>query len=79
MKALTACGGGTYGEEVYAGPNTSCPFALNVEQGWSQAPLGDSFSVYSPVTGLSYVMACSVADNPIACTGGNNALVEFST
>ncbi len=35
--ALTACGEGTYGEEVYAGPDTSCPFALNVEQAWSQS------------------------------------------
>lgn len=68
--ALTNCGG------VYAGPNTSCPFAVNVEQTWLTSGATDTFSVYSPVTGLSYVMTCGGID-PTVCTGGNNALVEF--
>jgi hypothetical protein len=68
--ALTNCGG------VYAGPNTSCPFAVNVEQTWLTSGAIETFSVYSPVTGLSYVMTCGGID-PTVCTGGNNALVEF--
>lgn len=68
--ALTNCGG------VFAGPNTSCPFAVNVKQTWLTSGATDTFSVYSPVTGLSYVMACGGID-PTVCTGGNNALVEF--
>jgi hypothetical protein len=68
--ALTNCGG------VFAGPNTSCPFAVNVEQAWLTSGSTGTFSVYSPVTGLSYVMNCS-GYGPVVCTGGNNALVEF--
>jgi len=68
--ALTNCGG------VYAGPNTSCPFAVNVEQTWLTSGATDTFSVYSPVTGQSYIMTCSGID-PTVCTGGSNALVEF--
>lgn len=45
--ALTNCGG------VFAGPNTSCPFAVNVEQTWLTSGATNTFSVYSPVTGLS--------------------------
>ena len=74
--ALTACGLGTYNEEVYAGQDTSCPFALNVEQVWSSAP-SNTFNAYSPVTGLSYTMTCNGAATT-DCTGGNNALVEFT-
>ena len=70
--ALTNCGG------VFAGPNTSCPFAVNVKQTWLTSGATDTFSVYSPVTGLSYVMTCGGID-PTVCTGGNNALVEFYT
>lgn len=73
---LTACGLGTYNEEVYAGPDTSCPFALNVEELWSSAP-SNTFSAYSPVTGLSYTMTCNGADTT-DCTGGNNAFVRFT-
>ena len=68
--ALTNCGG------VFAGPNTSCPFAVNVQQTWLTSGATNTFSVYSPVTGLSYVMTCGGID-PTVCTGGNNALVEF--
>ena len=68
--ALTNCGG------VYAGPNTSCPFAVNVKQTWLTSGATGTVSVYSPVTGLSYVMTCGGID-PTVCTGGNNALVEF--
>ena len=76
--ALTACGEGTFGEEVYAGPDTSCPFALNVEQAWSQSGATSTFYAYSPVTGLTYLMTSSVSGGLVSATGGNNALVEFT-
>ena len=76
--ALAACGSGTQGEEVYAGPDTSCPFALNVEQAWSQSGAASTFYAYSPVTGSSYLMTSSVSGGLVSVTGGNNALVEFT-
>ncbi len=81
--ALTACGTGTQGEEVYAGADTSCPFALNVEQDyanggyWYQAGTSQFYS-YSPVTGQSYLMTSSSGGNPVVVTGGDNALVQFN-
>jgi len=65
---LTDCGGG-----VYAGADTSCPFALNVAANYTGT--GPDYA-YSPVTGLSYAMNCSDS-NPIICTGGDNALVQI--
>jgi hypothetical protein len=74
--AVTNCGG------VYAGPNTSCAFALNVAQAWrdSGGPAVASIVVnaYSPVTGLDYSMSCGVVGaGTVICTGGNNAYVQF--
>jgi hypothetical protein len=71
--ALTDCGG-----DVYAGADTSCPFALNVEADYTGA--GADYA-YSPVTGLSYTMNCNGgagALDTVTCTGGDNALVEFT-
>jgi hypothetical protein len=81
--ALTACGTGSQGEEVYANQDTSCPFALNVEQDyanggyWYQTGTSQFYS-YSPVTGQSYLMTSSSTGNPVVVTGGNNALVQFN-
>jgi len=58
---------------VYAGADTSCPFALNVAANYTGT--GPDYA-YSPVTGLSYTMNCSDS-NPIICTGGDNALVQI--
>ena len=66
--APTDCGGG-----VYAGADTSCPFALDVAANYSGT--GPDYA-YSPMTGLSYTINCSDS-NPIICTGGNNALVQI--
>jgi hypothetical protein len=60
---------------VFAGPATSCPFALNIQQAYSSFGPG-TLGVYSPVTGLVYDMYCRGYD-PLVCTGGNNALVEI--
>ncbi len=66
---------GSCGEEVSVGPNTSCPFALNVAETYRST--GSSvFDVYSPVTGKTYTMTCS-GGSPHVCTGGNDASVYF--
>ena len=75
--ALTDCGTGTYGEQVYAGADTSCPFALNVESAWTVSGATNYVTAYSPVTGLNYTMYCTGGD-PTVCTGGNNASVQFN-
>ena len=71
---FTSCGSG-----VYAGPDTSCPFALNV---WRAATADGNTPVvtaYSPVTGQSYSLALT-STNPVTYNGasnGNTALVEW--
>ena len=78
----TACGTGTGVSEVYAGPNTSCGFAISVEEtyhatGTAMPKSGSrSINVYSSVTGQSYTMECS-GSSLVTCTGGNDASVEF--
>ena len=72
---FTSCGPGANGVRVFANEVTSCAFALNVADAWTQP--GDSlvlFDVPSPVTGQTYDMQCSDTD-PVRCTGGNNAAV----
>jgi hypothetical protein len=60
---------------VSAGPDTSCPFALNVAQAYQASGGGNStISAFSPVTGLNYTMTCT-SGSPTVCTGGNNAIV----
>jgi peptidoglycan hydrolase-like protein with peptidoglycan-binding domain len=68
------CGGG-----VFAGPNTSCPFAQNVREKYFSVP-GDSveIDVYSPVTQQTYTMSCVRTGDRVTCRGGNNAVVTFS-
>jgi hypothetical protein len=68
-----SCGGG-----LYAGPNTSCPFAENVRRAYFQAP-GSAASVraFSPATGQIYTMNCAPSGAGITCSGGNNASVTF--
>ena len=69
----TDCGGG-----VMAGPNTSCPFALNVHQAWMQAPgVNNTVQAFSPVTNQTYTMTCSQAGSGITCSGANNASVSW--
>jgi hypothetical protein len=69
----TPCGSG-----VYAGPNTSCPFALNVRDAYYEAPGSRaSVRVYSPVTGMTYTMDCRPAGDAVTCSGGNGASVTI--
>ncbi len=61
---------------MFAGPNTSCPFALNVVEQYNSVP-GDSvvIDVYSPVTQQTYTMNCVRTGNTVTCRGGDNAVV----
>ena len=81
--SLTNCGTGSQGESVFAGADTSCPFALTVESDyvsggyWYQS--GPSqFDAYSSVTGETYTMTSDSSGDPVVVTGGTGALVEFS-
>ncbi len=70
----TDCGGG-----LHAGPNTSCPFAENVQLAWENAPAGEqnSLQVFSPVTSQAYTMTCTEAGAGVSCTGANDASVSW--
>jgi hypothetical protein len=66
----TACAAG-----VSVGPDTSCPFAINVRDAYYRHGSG-TVAAYSPVTRRTYAMSCSPA--PVVCTGGNHATVYLS-
>jgi hypothetical protein len=73
--AQIPCGAG-----VYVAPNTSCPFAENVQAVYlSQIGTGDGYvTAYSSVTGDDYQMYCTdLGGGTVTCTGGNNALLYF--
>jgi hypothetical protein len=61
---------------VSVGPNTSCPFALNVRDAYDSHGPGTVIA-YSPVTRRTYAMFCS-RTAPVVCTGGENASVYLS-
>ena len=72
--ATASCGG-----LVFVGPDTSCPFAKNVEKAFvADTSFGKTITVkaLSPVTGQTYVMHCTMGSLYV-CRGGTNALVEF--
>jgi hypothetical protein len=73
---LKNCTGGSYAyDTVWAGQNTSCPFALNVAAAYAEP--GDRY-VYSPVTGQSYAMTYRIVGaGTVIATGGNGAYVQF--
>jgi hypothetical protein len=71
---------------LYVGPNTSCPFAQNVESTFRQglhtayqtSAKSVSVNAYSPTTGQTYEMQCSLGTTgPDQCTGGTGASVIF--
>jgi serine/threonine protein kinase len=57
---------------------TSCPFAKNTRSAYAESGGSDHIQVYSPVTGVTYAMACG-GSSLVTCTGGNNAAVYFSS
>lgn len=64
--------------ELWVNEHTSCPFAENTQSAYAEANGAKNISVYSPVTGKTYAMACK-GTNLITCTGGNNAAVYFGS
>ncbi len=76
---VAASGGTPCGDNVYAGPNTSCPFALNTKRAYDEAPgITATVSVYSPVTNQTYSMSCAPAGGGVTCSGANNASVSWA-
>jgi hypothetical protein len=74
--ALTNCNGGTgtmY--TVFAGADTSCPFAMAVADAWPG--YNGTAEVYSTVTGQSYLMTYTQQAGYVTATGGNDAYVQF--
>jgi hypothetical protein len=65
-----SCGGG-----LSVGPDTTCPFAEEVRSAYESHGPG-VVAAYSPVTGQTYAMSCSVGSD-VVCTGGENASVYF--
>jgi hypothetical protein len=69
------------GDLMFVGPGTSCPFAKNVEKAYkADTSFGyagkATVKAFSPVTGQTYMMHCSMGSLYV-CRGGTNALVEF--
>lgn len=60
------------GDGVFAGHNTTCPFAKNIRDAYFAVP-GDSVEIeaHSPVTGKTYTMACVRTGDTVICRGGN--------
>lgn len=70
----SSCGG-----DLSVGPDTSCPFAHNVEQAYDESSGGETdVTAYSPTTKQLYTMHCT-AELPHICTGGKGAAVYFSS
>lgn len=65
------CGVSSSGARVFAGPNTSCGFALNTAE--ASRGFSGSFNVHSPQTGDIYTMTCAGG----VCRGGNGAFVAM--
>jgi Glucodextranase, domain B len=72
LARATNCGSG-----LTAGARTSCQFAENVRSEYEQSGSG-ILEVYSPTTGRTYRMYCTSGATHV-CTGGNGALVSFSS
>ncbi len=76
VPAASLSSSATCGDGLSVGPNTTCPFAVNVRSAyWQQGP--GTVMAYSPVTHRTYAMSCS-REALVVCTGGNNASVYFS-
>jgi hypothetical protein len=65
------------GDRVVAVGPTSCEFALNVAN-QMMSGAGTSFTAYSPITGESYWMTCSIEHHgSTTCRGGDGAQVDI--
>ena len=75
-------GAGPWANAASGNAQTSCPFAIAVQAAYvtvlgsaATAPATPvAVTAHSTVTNKDYVMSC-VGDQPVTCTGGNNAVV----
>jgi hypothetical protein len=77
-EGTSSSGSGNCGGSLSANGNTTCGFAVNVQQAYFEEIGSGSGTVlaYSPTTGQSYSMYCT-AGSPHECSGGNDAAVYF--
>jgi hypothetical protein len=68
----SGCGNG-----VFAGPNTSCAFAMNVRSAYQDSGGSSTIRAFSPTTGQTYTMHCARSGGSVTCLGGNDASVTF--
>jgi hypothetical protein len=74
----TGCGNAA-GYDVFAGPTTSCGFALNVATGLANTGGPPSpVDAFSPTTGQSYSMRCAEPSPVVVCVGGTDATVYLN-
>lgn len=66
---VTKCGDG-----IYAGEETSCPFAREVARTWKASGGNRFITAHSPVTGLDYELYCDGTD-PVICVTDTGASV----
>jgi hypothetical protein len=69
--------GGNCGSGVFAGPKTSCAFALNVRRAYQDSGGSSTVNAYSPTTGRTYTMHCARSGGSVTCLGGDDASVTF--
>lgn len=69
--------GGNCGSGVFAGPKTSCAFALNVRRAYQDSGGSSTINAYSPTTGRTYTMHCARSGGSVTCLGGDDASVTF--
>jgi hypothetical protein len=69
--------GGNCGGGVFAGPKTSCAFALNVRKAYQDSGGSSTITAYSPTTNRTYTMHCARSGGSVTCLGGDDASVTF--
>jgi serine/threonine protein kinase len=68
----------TGAKDLWVNQHASCPFAENTQSAYAEAGGSKHLEVYSPKTGLTYLMACS-GTSLITCAGGEEAEVYFAS
>lgn len=63
-----------YCGSAYGDGSASCPFVENVADDYYASGESNSFTSYSPTTGLTYTVTCN-GDNPTVCTAGRAAVI----
>lgn len=66
------------GNGVSVGPKTTCPFARNVQQAFTESGGSSTISAYSPYTHITYTMHCT-GEEVHVCRGGDEATVYLTS